>query len=47
LEPVDVLITIGYDLALLFALDALKVGYQSWLKSSGFGAYLDQQGSVI
>jgi H+-transporting ATPase len=45
LELKDIAIIVAYDICLLFVLDALKVGYQSWLKTSGFGAYLDTAGS--
>ena len=42
LSAEDILIVSIYDIGVLFAVDALKMGYQHWLKASGFGSYLDQ-----
>jgi len=42
LSAEDILVVSVYDIGVLFAVDALKMGYQHWLKASGFGGYLDQ-----
>jgi len=44
LSALDIIILCVYDIGVLFAVDALKMTYQHWLKVSGFGSYLDQIG---
>ena len=40
----DILIVAAYDIVLFFVVDALKVSYQAWLKSSGVGNMIEDSG---
>lgn len=44
LEWWDILIVSAYDIVIFFVVDGLKVGYQSWLKSSGVGTIIEDSG---
>ena len=40
----DILIVVAYDIVIFFIVDALKVSYQVWLKSSGVGSMIEDSG---
>ena len=44
LEWWDILIVSACDIVIFFVVDGLKVGYQSWLKSSGVGTIIEDSG---